>query len=221
MLGFPRTTEYNKRVPKQKFYENMDISPALKRAFAEQIKLIYWRNKLAPSTMNVAEGKSVTEIEVLELRLNQQGIDEAVLNLIDTTLSYHIVFVLEYEGWYQVWISYKERSPGGARFRVQRYYHTGWAEPGELSYSIDGLDMDAAYAGLVRQIAGEQLTAAPGDGLKESVERAEKRRQLEKNIAALEKKIYREKQFNRQVEMNAELKKLRKELEGLNNVDAK
>lgn len=36
MLGFPRTTEYNKRVPKQKFYENLDISPALKRAFVER-----------------------------------------------------------------------------------------------------------------------------------------------------------------------------------------
>ena len=73
MLGFPRTTEYNKRVPKQKFYENIDISPALKRAFVEQIRLIYWRNKLAASTMNVAEGKAVTEIEVLELKSRRSG----------------------------------------------------------------------------------------------------------------------------------------------------
>lgn len=31
MLGLPKTTEFNKRIPKQKFYENMDISPALKK----------------------------------------------------------------------------------------------------------------------------------------------------------------------------------------------
>ena len=30
MIGLPKTTEFNKRIPKQKFYENMDISPALK-----------------------------------------------------------------------------------------------------------------------------------------------------------------------------------------------
>lgn len=45
MLGFPQTTEFNKRIPKQKFYENMEVSPALKRVFVEQIKLIHWRNK--------------------------------------------------------------------------------------------------------------------------------------------------------------------------------
>lgn len=42
-----------------------------------------------------------------------------------------------------------------------------------------------------------------------------RRRQLIKEIAALEKKIRKEKQLNRQMEMNAELKKLRKELEGI------
>ena len=40
MLGLPKTTEFNKRIPKQKFYENMDISPALKKVFVEQVKII-------------------------------------------------------------------------------------------------------------------------------------------------------------------------------------
>ena len=42
----------------------------------------------------------------------------------------------------------------------------------------------------------------------------ELKKQLEKQIAALESKMRREKQLNRQMEMNAELKKLREELEG-------
>lgn len=32
MLGLPKGTEFNKRIPKQKFYENLDISPTLKKA---------------------------------------------------------------------------------------------------------------------------------------------------------------------------------------------
>lgn len=47
MFGFPASTEFGKRIPKQKFYENIDITPVLKRVFVEQIRLIYWRNKLA------------------------------------------------------------------------------------------------------------------------------------------------------------------------------
>ncbi len=40
----------------------------------------------------------------------------------------------------------------------------------------------------------------------------ELKKQLEKQIAALENKMRREKQLNRQMEMNAELKELRREL---------
>ena len=29
MVGLPKTTEFDTRIPKQKFYENMEISPAL------------------------------------------------------------------------------------------------------------------------------------------------------------------------------------------------
>lgn len=33
MLGLPERTEFNKRIPKQKFYENIDIPHTLKRVF--------------------------------------------------------------------------------------------------------------------------------------------------------------------------------------------
>ena len=71
MLGLPERTEFNKRIPKQKFYENMDVSPSLKRVFVEQIRIIYWRNKLAATTMNIAAGEEVTEIEVFEVRVQE------------------------------------------------------------------------------------------------------------------------------------------------------
>ena len=68
--------------------------------------------------------------------------------------------------------------------------------------------MDAVYENLVRQIAGDQLQTDSGESLKESVERDEKKKQLEKQIAALENKMKKEKQLNRRMEMNAELKRL-------------
>lgn len=71
MLGLPQSTEFNKRIPKQKFYENLTVSPAIKKAFAEQIKIIYWRNKIATTTVNLSAGEQVTEIEVFEIRLNE------------------------------------------------------------------------------------------------------------------------------------------------------
>ena len=82
---FPASTEFGKRIPKQKFYENLDVSPVLRRAFIDQIRLVYWRNKLAASTLNIAAGEAVTEIEVLEIRLNGPQLDEAVLKPVSYT----------------------------------------------------------------------------------------------------------------------------------------
>ena len=215
VVGFPQATEFNKRIPKQKFYENLDVSPALHRMFVDQIKLVYWRNKLAASTLNIAAGEAVTEIEVFEVRLNDPQLDEAVLKQIDKEILYHILFILTCDGKAQAWIGYKEAAASGSNaFKVGRYYHTDWTPEDELHLSIDGLNMDAIYESLVRQIAGDKLQTDSGESLKESVERDEKK-QLEKQIATLENKMRREKQLNRQMEMNAELKKVRKELQGI------
>ena len=210
VVGFPQASEFNKRIPKQKFYENLDVSPALRRVFVEQIRLVYWRNKLAASTLNIAAGEAVTEIEVFEVRLNDPQLDEAVLKQIDKEIPYHILFILTCDDKAQAWIGYKEAVASGSNaFKVNRYYHTDWMSEDALNLSIDGLNMDAVYENLVRQIAGNKLQPDFGESLKESVERDEKKKQLEKQIAALESKIRREKQLNRQIEMNAELKKMK------------
>lgn len=216
MFGFPDSTEFNKRIPKQKFYENIEVSSSLRRVFVEQIKIVYWRNKLAVSTLNIASGESVTEIEVFEVRLTEPILEETVLRQIDKEIPYHILFILTCDGKAQAWIGYKEAAASGNNaFKINRYYHTEWIPENELLFSIDGLNMDAVYENLVRQIAGEILQTNPNERLKDSVERDEGRRRLEKQIAALESKLNKEKQLNRRMEYNTELKKLRKELEGI------
>lgn len=213
MLGLPQSTEFNKRIPKQKFYEHITVSPALKKSFVDQIRMIYWRNKVAATTVNLAPGTIVDEVEVFEIKLNSASLDEAVLRQIDREISYHIIFLLEYEGKLQAWTAYKEKTPtANAVFKVGKYYHTEWMTEAELPIRIDGLNLDAVYENFVRQIAGDTLKADSGESLKASVERDEKKKQLEKQIAVLENKMRKERQLNRQIEMNATIKKLRNEL---------
>ena len=115
MLGLPSTTEYNKRIPKQKFYENLSVTPALKRIFVEQIQNVVWANKIAPTTMSVSGGKDVTEIEVFRISLNTETLDESALRQMDKQIPYHILYVLEYNEKYQV--GYKEVSSGDNALR--------------------------------------------------------------------------------------------------------
>ena len=217
MIGLPKTTEFNKRIPKQKFYENMDISPALKKIFVEQVRIIYWKNKIAASTTNLAAGTDVTELEVFEVRLSSPVLDDSLLRQIDKEIPYHILFLLEYQGKYQAWIGYKEAAASGNKaFKVNGYYHTEWLVEDELPLKLEGLNVDAVYENFVRQIAGDKLkTEAAGESLKESVARDEQKQALQKQISTLQAKIRKEKQLNKQMQMNTELKKLKKELEAM------
>lgn len=215
-MQFPKTTEFNKRIPKEKFYENLNVSPALKKSFVDQIKVIYWRNKIAASTTNLADGSTVTEIEVFAIRLKTSMLDVDVLRRIDTEIPYHILFLLEYGGKYQAWIGYKEAAAsGGNAFKVTGYYHTEWMPVDELPLRLEGLNLDAAYESFVRQIAGDKLTSTSEESLQEAVQRDEQKKKLQKQIDALQVKIRKEKQLNRQMEMNAQLKALRAQYKNL------
>ena len=126
---------------------------------------------------------------------------------------------MEYEGKYQAWTAYKEKTGSGSNaFKVDTYYHTDWLLEDELVLKLDGLNMDAVYENYVRQIAGDALNATgtgESESLKEFVERSKQIQLLQKQIDTLQKKIRKEKQLNRQIELNAELKCLRKEISEL------
>ncbi len=146
--------------------------------------------------------------------------DESVLRQMDKEIPYHIIFLLEYKGKYQAWTAYKETAlAGNNAFKVGRYYHTEWLAESELSLKIDGLNLDSVYENFVKKIReGRECgvwrveSGVDARPLKEIVADDEKRKQLQKQIATLEAKIRKEKQLNRQMELNTELKRLRKEL---------
>lgn len=211
MLGFPQTTEFNKRIPKQKFYENMEVSPALKRVFVEQIKLIHWRNKLAVSTMNIAPGETVTEIEVIEVKLAQPQLNEAVLKQIDKVIPYHILFILSFDGKVQAWTGYKEATEGGNKaYKVNKYYHTDWMPQDELNLKIEGLNMDTVWENLIIQVGGVEV--GQGKSLDEQIQLDEQKAKLQKEIEKLGKQARNEKQPNKKFELAQKIKKLQLQL---------
>lgn len=217
MLGLPKATEFNRRIPKAKFYENINITTSIKRLFVAQIKNIYWRNKIAPTTTNLIDGKYVTEIEVFEVNLNNSQVDIELLKFIDSVIPYHILYILKYNSKYQAWIGYKESTDIEKKIsKVDRYYHTNWLEETELIVKLEGLSLDDVYENLVRQIAGDKLQSDNSTKtLKQSVERDKEIETLQKQISTLQNKIRKEKQLNKQIEMNTELKKLKSVLEKL------
>lgn len=202
MLGLPRSTEVNRRVAKEKLYNNAKLNIQLHNMIKDQIESIIWRNKLADSTVGIGAGKNIKEIQVLEVQLRQREIDKRILPTIAKAIPYKILFVLIYDNKAQAWIEVSNM-----------FYNTDWFTPEGFTLKLEGLNLDAVYENLARQIAGGRLDVE-GD-ISDAVDRDKQRLKLESEIAALEKKVMREKQFNRQVELNGELKRLRVELEVL------
>lgn len=215
MLTLPASTEYGKRIPKQKFYDKLPVNASMRRVFIDHIDTILWRNKLSTDTLNLPKGDIVTELEIFQVNLKQKDIDLSVFELIDREIPYHILFLLSFEDKFAARIGYKEASSGKTAFKVNAYYQTDWMSLEDLPLAIDGLSLDAVYENFVRQVAGETLGGKSAESLQATVNRDKARRKLERQIATLEKKVVNEKQFNRKVELNAEIKLLRKELREL------
>ena len=202
MLGLPRSTEVNRRVAKEKLYQNAALVPRTREMIKDQIDSVFWRNKLADSTMAISAGETVAEIQIFEIQLRQRELDKRVLPAIAKAIPYKILFILVFGDEAQVWIE-----------ASGTFYNTDWQPLGGFMLRFDGLNLDAVYENLARQISGGRL-GTDGD-IEEAVDRDKKRQKLERDIVTLEKKLLREKQFNKQVELNGELKRLKKELEEL------
>ncbi len=202
MLGLPRSTQVNRRVAKEKLYQNATLAPQTREMIKDQIDSVFWRNKLADSTMAISAGETVAEIQIFEIQLRQRELDKRVLPAIAKAIPYKILFILVFGDEAQVWIE-----------ASGTFYNTDWQPLGGFMLKFDGLNLDAVYENLARQISGGRL-GTDGD-IEEAVDRDKQRQRLERDIVALEKKLLREKQFNKQVELNGELKRLKKELEEL------
>ena len=211
-MSFPKSTEFNKKMPKQRFYENLSISPAIKRLFIDQISAIYWSNKLSPATMNISSGTTVTEIEIFRIVLTQEDISEAVLKLIDKGIPYHIIYVLEYEDKQRFVATFKEVTDSGVCTLSSKYFYSEWTEKNNADLHITGLTLDALYEGFIRQIAGSNLTFA-SENLKDDIAQSEQRKKLEAEIARLEKQVRSEKQPKKKFDIFQEIKRLQQRLE--------
>ena len=204
MQDFPQKTFFNRVIPKAKFYEKLPVTQAVRGCFVNEIAAIVWRNKLSPETLNVQPGSRVREIEVIEITLKGETLNDSVLKLIDKGIPYQLLFMLKRGEEYQLCIGYTETETAS----VKEYFKTPWQTFSELPLQINGLTLDEVCDNFIRQI-NTRLASAEDMSLKEAIADDAQRLKIEKQIAALEKRMKAEKQPKRKFELHEEIKKLR------------
>ena len=215
LFTFPESCAFGKVLPKSKIYEHSGANTRLKDLFVKQVEQVIWQYKLAPETLHLPARPGVPEIQIFSIQLKTPELHADVLRCIDGAIPFPIVFELTFDGRTQVVAAYKRPNEADAsRWVLSDYFATDWLPmDGERTAMPVALHLGGLYEQLLHRLI--PLSARPQETLAELVARVEqaqaKQRELDKTTAQLAK----EKQFNRKVEINAQLRKLKNEVNRL------
>ena len=214
-FDYPKAAAFGRVVRKTKIYEHAGASAALKDLFVTQVDQIAWKFKLAPETINLAATRAVSEIQIFGISLRTSKLDDEVLRAIDRAIPFPLLFELTWSGKRRAVAAFKRPSEAdAAKWVVSEYFATAWApddaprQPLPIALNLGGL-YDAILTTMM------PAPSAAGEDIQTRVARMEAIRAKTREVDRIKARLGREKQFNRRVAINAELRAARQELERL------
>jgi len=215
LYDFPKKTFFGRVLPKSKIYEHASPTPSVKDLFIREVDKIIWSYKLSPETINLPAKGYVQEIQIFTIALKTGTLKHEVLQAIDRAIPSPIFFALSFEHKIRYIAAYKRRNEADQSKRVvSGYFETNWLpdDTGRVALPVV-LDLGGLYHTLLRGIL--PLPSRQNETIDELVSRVEKLRLKEREAVKAEVRLKKEKQFNRKVEINAELRSLKQEIEAL------
>lgn len=215
LFDYPKSAAFGRVLPKNKIYEHASPSTAVKNLFVRQVEQITWQFKLAPETVNLKGTPAVPEIQIFSITIKTGELKNDVLQCIDRAIPFPILFELRYEGKIRAVAAFKRPSDADkSKWVVSDYFESAWL-PGEVPRTALPVvfDLEALYSRLLAPLM--PFPARPGEGLQACVERMEQIRSRQRELDKCEARLRKEKQFNRKVAINAELRALKQEIKTL------
>ena len=211
-FDYPKSAAFGRVVPKAKIYEHAGANTALKDLFVREVDQIVWRFKLAPETTNLCATKAVAEVQVFGISLKTGRLDGAVLRAIDKAIPFPLIFELTWCGKRQATAAFKRPSEAdGAKWVVSEYFATHWvAEDAPREPLPVALNLGALYNRILSSIMPASVRC--GEDIQTRVARLEAIRSNTRKVERIKARLSREKQFNKRVAINVELRKANHEL---------
>lgn len=215
LFEYPKKTAFNRVLPKSKIYAYAKPSRSIRQRFVDEVDQIVWKHKLSPETLNLPATRSVPEIQIFGVALRTDEVSESILRTIDKAISFPIFFEVTFQDRLKVVAAYKRPSDAdSASWVVDAYFGSEWdrAQPARKPLPV-ALNIGSLYEQMLRRLI--TIEAKPGESLKKQVERITAIRGKEAECKKLEQRLGREKQFNRKVELNRELRSCKEEINAL------
>ena len=234
LYHYPSTAKVDKIIPKNKLYQRGSANHRIERLFVEQVESIRWAYKLSPHTINLNDSETIKEIQIFSIVSRVERLDTEVLQFIDKLIPSPIIFEIVFEDKIKVIANYKRQSQADSqKFVLGKYYATDWQDLTQREDLPIVFGIADLYEYFIEQLLLSTNKASPNvvlipnikanlstthqkiASIEDKIAHAEKVALLTKQINELQKRIYKEKQFNRQVEMNLQLQTLQKQLKYL------
>lgn len=215
MFAFPPKTAFGKTIPKTRIYTQVNPTRHIRDLFAKQVAEIRWTHKLSPETLHLSAKHKVPEIQVFEIKLKTAKLDEVVLDTIDRAIPYPILHCITGDDGVYYSAAFKRPSEADStEWVVGARFSSEISKPEEkLPQLPAALDLGQLYRAIVACLM--PLPIRKDETLEDHVSRCERHRVLKRQVDQLSSRIRKEKQFNRKVALNQELKPLKVELESL------
>jgi hypothetical protein len=215
LFEYPQKAAFGRIIPKNKIYDHAGASSSVKNLFVKQVDRIIWKYKLAPETINIPATKSIPEVQIFEINLKEQDFKFELLQAIDKAIPFPIIFELVFEEKIKVVASYKRPNEADStKWVVSDYFSSQWLPNNQARKS---LPVALNLGGLYEQLLLPLMPYKPREKekLKDQVARIGLVFGKQKELAKLEVKLAKEKQFNRKVEINGEIRITKQEIEKL------
>ncbi len=199
MYGLPQRTEINKPLHKTKVFEKFDLTASQRDSFDADISRMFITHVVAESTIpTIKAGNEIADFYIIEVSLKRREYAPKNIELLAKFIPRKILFVLHFEEKVQLAIHHT------------KLICSDWQQCDTLNIPLTGLDLDAVWENIVATIGS--ITVQEGNTLTEQIKSDEQKTKLQKQIQLLQQKLNKEKQYNKQIEINAEIKRLKKQL---------
>ena len=220
MFAYPPSTRFGKAVPKTRIHAAASSNKRIRDLFSAQVADIHWAHKLSPETLHLPARHGIAEIQVFSLHLKSEALDPAILRALDKAIPFPLLYEIHHADRIRFAVSYKRPSEADAtKWVIEGSFLLDWQSTDIARLPLPvALDLASLHDQLIRQHL--TLPARPNESLRDHIARAQAIQTKQREATQLEAKLHRERQFNRKVELNQQLRTLHFELSSLSSSGA-
>ncbi|MEM1156791.1 MAG: DUF4391 domain-containing protein [Verrucomicrobiota bacterium] len=213
MYHYPDQAYFGKPIRKATIYRYSGVTHKTKQLITSQIEQIEWSYKLAPETINLPANSEIKEIQIITLWLKGRELHPSILTLLDHSIRFPIWFEVISNDRFRFVAAIKRQSEADFTQQVlSEHFHSDWIVESQLrrQHLPTAINLEDLWTQMLAPLL--PLKCRSNESTWDWSKRCEKWKSFIREAEKLEKKLRKEKQFNRKVGLNQKLRAVRSQI---------